>query len=296
MSYVKCNLCGGDSYSVAFEAGIAQVNRVVKCKQCTLMYANPRVQESDVESIEHYDPDFVLDNISKGGRQRLEKEVLQIRDYESTRDFLQQSVPGKGKLIEIGSGLGHLIDYFRQDGWETLGIEPNVGLCRYAERELHLEVMPTILEDAKLPDGFADAALMMHVIEHVPDPKGTFSEVFRILKPGGFFVLETPRYDTLMFSLLGKRERSLSCDGHIYFFTTSTLSAFAKRSGFNIVRTDYVGRSLTMDRLLYNFGVVSKSQFVKDACKSVSNTLGLQNIRLKINLRDMQRMYLQKPQ
>jgi ubiquinone/menaquinone biosynthesis C-methylase UbiE len=31
----------------------------------------------------------------------------------------------------------------------------------------------------------------------------TLKEIYRILKPGGIFVMETPRYDTLMFKLLG---------------------------------------------------------------------------------------------
>ena len=64
---------------------------------------------------------------------------------------------------------------------------------------------------------------MLHVIEHVPDPVGTLREIWRILKPGGHLILETPRYDTAMFWLLGRRERSLSCDGHIFFFTNESL-------------------------------------------------------------------------
>ena len=295
MTYVTCNLCGSDSFSTEFEAGIAQANRIVKCKQCTLMYANPRVNGADVESIEHYDPDYVLANVTKRDKQRLEKEALQVRDYETTRAFLRKYFPQRGKLVEIGSGLGYLIDFFRNDGWDTLGVEPNAGLCRYAQQELKLNVLPSILEDAKMPDAFADAALMMHVIEHVPDPTATFSEVFRILRPGGFFVVETPRYDTVTFKLLGKRERSLSCDGHIYFFTTQTLAALASKAGFKVVRTDYVGRSLTMDRLFYNLGVVSKSKTIQAAFKTLSDALKLQKVRMTINLRDMERLYLQKP-
>lgn len=136
---------------------------------------------------------------------------------------------------------------------------------------------------------------MIHVIEHVSDPYSTLKEVYRILKPGGIFVMETPRYDTLMFKLLGKRERSLSCDGHIYFFTTSTLEKLATKAGFTVLKTDYVGRTLTLDRLFYNLGVISKSQVIKQILKDVAVKLHLNKISLYLNTRDMQHIYLKKP-
>jgi 2-polyprenyl-3-methyl-5-hydroxy-6-metoxy-1,4-benzoquinol methylase len=302
MTYVACNLCGSNDYTVRFDQGVAQVNQIVNCKACGLMYANPRIKEVDNVSIEKenvliesYAPESVLSAIVNQESQRLEKEVLQVKDYEKTRAFLHKHYPEKGKLIEVGSGFGYLLNFFKQDGWNVVGVEPNVGLCKYAESELGIETIPTILEKAELEDRSADAVLMMHVIEHVSDPYSTLKEVYRILKPGGIFVMETPRYDTLMFKLLGKRERSLSCNGHIYFFTTSTLEKLATKAGFMVLKTDYVGRSLTLDRLFYNLGVVSKSQLIKQILKDVAVKLHLNKISLYLNTRDMQRIYLKKP-
>ncbi|GET36000.1 class I SAM-dependent methyltransferase [Microseira wollei] len=292
--YVTCNLCGSDDYTVLFESGVAQTNQIVKCNCCGLMYANPRAQEPDCVLIEQYDPDFVLSTIRGKYSWRNEKEALQVRDYETTKAYLRKNYPQKGLLVEVGSGLGYLLKFFKQDGWDVLGVEPNVGMCKYAERELGIKAIPTILEKAELPDESADAVLMMHVIEHVPNPLETLQEVYRILKPGGTFVLETPRYDTLMFKLLGKRERSLSCEGHIYFFTTNTLKTMASKAGFTVEKVDYVGRSLTVNRLFYNLGVIGKSQIVKRALESISKKLNLNKVWLEINLRDMQRFYLKK--
>ena len=292
--YVNCNLCGSDDYTVLFESGVAQINQIVKCNCCGLMYANPRAKEPDCVEIEQYDADFVLSSIRGIFSQRTEKEALQVRDYEKTKAYLNKHYPQKGKLVEIGSGLGYLLNFFKQDGWDVLGVEPNVGMCKYAEIELGLKTIPTILEKAELPDESADAVLMMHVIEHVPAPLETLKEVYRILKPGGTFVLETPRYDTLMFKLLGRRERNLSCEGHIYFFTTDTLKRMATKAGFTVEKVDYVGRSLTVDRLLSNLGVISKSQIVKRSLEWISKRLKLNKIWLEINVRDMQRFYLKK--
>jgi len=295
MDTLACNLCGSTTYSVLFEAGVAQVNRIVKCSGCGLLYANPRHRPPDVELISDYDADWVQAHITTTNSWRLEKETLQLRDYRSTKKILAEKYPNRGSLVEIGCGMGFLSNFFREDGWTTTGIEPNVGLGAYARRQFRLTTVDGTLEEAKFQPESVDVALMMHVIEHVPNPMSTFAEVYRILKPGGCFVLETPRYDTLMFRLLGRRERSLSCDGHIYFFTTDTLAKMAAKAGFKITRTSYVGRSLTIDRLLYNVGVMSKSQLVQRLLASVSKRWRLNRAAITLNVRDMQRLYLEKP-
>lgn len=85
-----------------------------------------------------------------------------------------------------------MLNFFKQDGWNVLGLEPNVGMCRYVASELGIKIIPTILEKAELEDRSAYAVLMMHVIEHVSDLYSTLKEVYRLLKPGGIFVMETP--------------------------------------------------------------------------------------------------------
>ena len=290
---VLCNLCGVDDSEVLFEQGVAQSNRIVRCKRCGLMYASPR-SVLDLELIDQYpeDPGF---DMSKERPQLFEKQNVQVRDYASTRKLLRELHPRRGKLVEVGSSMGLLLKSFRDEGWDVHGVEPDRNGCRYATQTLGIQTTVATLEAARLPSGYADALVMLHVIEHVPDPLGTLREIHRVLKPGGTLVLETPRYDTLMFRLLGRRERSLGCDGHIYFFTNETLSRSCREAGFEELRHDAVGRSLTFDRLVYNVGVVSRNRWLQDRLGRVSRTLRLQNLRLHLNLRDMQRLYLRKP-
>src|SRR5664279_3190114 len=117
MTRVACNLCGADDFTVQFAAGMAQVNQIVTCNRCGLMYANPRAVEPDHVKIEAYDPDFVEKVTGNRDDPRFSKEALQVRDYVDTKKFLAVRHPRRGDLLEVGSGLGYLMASFRDDGW-----------------------------------------------------------------------------------------------------------------------------------------------------------------------------------
>jgi 2-polyprenyl-3-methyl-5-hydroxy-6-metoxy-1,4-benzoquinol methylase len=291
-NHVLCEICHVDDATVVYPAGVAQLNQIVCCNRCGLMYANPR-KDADIVEIEAWEdnPNF---NMAEERPQRYEKERLQVRDYEKTREMLARLHPERGKLVEVGCGMGLMLQFFREDGWDVLGVEPDRNSCRHATNQLGMPTVRATLEDAGLPDNSADVVVMLHVIEHVPAPVQTLREVYRVLKPGGHLVLETPRYDTLTYKLLGRRERSLGCNGHIFFFTTNSLRRVYEAAGFELTRIDYVGRSLTLDRLMYNVGVISRNQGFKRSLEKMSRRLGLQKVRLYLNMRDMQRLCLQK--
>ncbi|MGC8640248.1 MAG: class I SAM-dependent methyltransferase [Isosphaeraceae bacterium] len=288
---VLCNYCKVDDATVVFGPGVAQINQIVRCNRCGLMYSNPRTKAPDHVNLSRADPNF---NPLTPGNWRILKEKIQVRDYDRTRKLLNNLRPERGKLLEVGCGLGYLLAAFRDDGWDVLGVEPYYQACRYAGAELGIEVKNAILETAEFPDESFDVVLLNHVIEHIEDPLGTLREVNRVLKPGGHFVIETPRYDTLSFKLLGRRERSINCGGHIYFFTTQTLKNLYEAAGFEQVDLRYTGRSLTMERMLWNVGVVSKSKTVQKALEVLSRKLGLSNVRLYVNFRDVQRACVKK--
>lgn len=289
MALVNCNLCGADDFTVVFPKGYAQLHRIVRCNQCSLMYANPQ-ELIDAEKFEveedlppATDPSF---------QQYVRKQHVQMPDNLRVMKKLNDLMPQRGKLLEIGSFMGLFASELRSSGWAVTCIEPFPGAVKYS-REVHkLNVIQGVLPRPEIPDHTFDAAIMLHVIEHMPDPAANVAELRRLIKPGGILVVETPRFDSLMFKLLGRRERSISItNGHIYFFTVPTLTKLLEKNGFETVGVDLVGRTLTVDRFLGNVGVVLRNMRIRTALGKFSRALKLERFIFHLNVRDMQRIY-----
>jgi len=299
ISNIPCNLCGADNYDVLFDAGVAQIAQVVRCRDCGLMYANPRGQLEDAANYEQWQAEGLLKGVERDlthpYRWRYDKEKLQVRDFDKTWTRLQALHPEKGRVVEVGSGLGFLLKRFLNDGWQATGVDPWRELPLFTNEVQGFDTIPTTLEKADLPSESADVVILLHVIEHVPDPVATMREIWRLLKPGGHMVLETPRYDTLMFKLMGRRERSLRMDGHIYFYTDASLGKSAEKAGFSMVSLDHVGRSLTAERFIWNAANILKSQAFTRKATAFARDIGLANLRFRLNLSDMVRIIAEKP-
>ncbi|MBV9387839.1 MAG: class I SAM-dependent methyltransferase [Chroococcidiopsidaceae cyanobacterium CP_BM_ER_R8_30] len=295
---VVCNACGCDDYVVIFPDGVAQRNQIVRCNYCGLMYASPRYKLVDSKNYELYEPEGLLFGVEEYQdhpyRWRYDKEQFQCQDYKELKNFLNTLKPQRGRLLEVGCSMGQLLDLFRQDGWDVQGVDPWKEAALFTSQKMNIACSPTTLEGAAFENNLFDVVLMLHVIEHVDNPLGTLQEVFRVLKPGGYLVLETPRYDTLMFKIFGRRERSVSCDGHVYFFTTDSLQSLYERVGFQTIRREYNGRSLNLSRFCWNIAVMTKNESLQEIVRRMTYWLRLDRIRFHLNLHDMQRVIVQK--
>jgi len=294
--YVPCNNCYADDAVELFPAGKAQIHRIVKCRKCGLMYANPQLDnvtdvEKDYTLSRNDDEDAALTVSQKftlQHQQYLQKQFLQLKDYREILDFTEKG--NKGIFLEVGSFAGTFLYEAKKRGWSVVGVEPLELPALYSE-ELGVPVIRSYFEEADIPAQSLEVIVATHVIEHVPDPSRFFDKAYQSLKPGGKLVLETPTYDSFAFSFFRHRERSIRCSGHLYFFTLRSLKRLAEKGGFSVVKQQKVGRTLTLDRLFYNFGVITG---MENFFSRMSNLLTTKKFTMRLNMHDMQRIYCEK--
>lgn len=288
---VNCNLCGANDAEIVFPKGYAQLHQIVRCRRCGLMYANPQ-EHVDSEDFAERGLDEVYDPAMPLHHNYYLKQVTQLPDNIRALRVLNKFLPQRGRLLEIGSYTGIFLNHIRADGWEVTGLEPHRAVGNYARATYGLNIVEGVLPSPALKEGYFDAVVLLHVIEHMPDPAANIREIRRLLRPGGVFVVETPRFNSLLFKILGRRERSIqNCPGHIYFFTENTLQATLERNGFKVFKIERVGRTLTLDRFMANLGIVTRNEKAKRFLARLSDKLRLNKIQAHLNFRDMQRMY-----
>lgn len=144
-----------------------------------------------------------------------------------------------GRFLDVGCATGFFINGIRsRSPWSVHGVEMGEQAASYAKDTLGLDVHQGSLEEAKFdPDTF-DFIRFNNVLEHVTDPLALLREGGRLLRHGGLLELAVPnglndRQGFLdYYQLCG--QRGLSKDGHLYFFSSSSLELLAPKAGLRI--------------------------------------------------------------
>ncbi|MEK7394683.1 MAG: class I SAM-dependent methyltransferase [Fibrobacterota bacterium] len=144
------------------------------------------------------------------------------------------------RILDIGCGYGNDLLAIREKlggKAELFGLE---GYAPYRDdcAKVGIDAKDGDVERDRLPyeDGSLDVVLMNQVLEHCKDIFWIFSEVHRVLRPGGLFLAGTPNlaawHDRLML-LVGMQPSGMKVLGpHLRGYTRPGMKAFAEADGY----------------------------------------------------------------
>lgn len=100
------------------------------------------------------------------------------------------------KILDLGCGDGRHLKYFANQGYKMYGLDISPTALRMAEEwlaedGLSAEFACNDMTDIPWPNDFFEALVCVQVINHhyVEGIRKTFHEIYRVLKPGGWFFL-----------------------------------------------------------------------------------------------------------
>jgi ubiquinone/menaquinone biosynthesis C-methylase UbiE len=132
----------------------------------------------------------------------------------------------KGKLLDIGAGTGDFLVAAKNDGWQTLGIEPNVKAKTIAiNKGVYFADNLSDLESYSF-----DVITLWHVLEHVPNLEEYLKELKRLLKPSGKIIIAVPNFKSFDANFYGRHWAAYDVPRHIWHFSkTSIDKLFAEK-------------------------------------------------------------------
>lgn len=226
--YVNCDLCGFDNTELW---GQKHNLNIVKCKECGLVYTNPRFTTSELEK--YYSSEyFSINNYAY--------DPLRMRMYRiEIETQIIKTIGTKGRFLDVGCAFGVFLSLL-PGSFEKYGIEFSKVAAEYGRKQFGLRINVGSLGQCEYPDNFFDIIHLRGVIEHLQYPTDDLKRAYKFLKPGGYLIISTtPNIDSPaakfyreMFKLVFPRE-------HIYYFSPKTLSILFDKTGFVIQKVFY---------------------------------------------------------
>lgn len=198
---------------------------VVICKQCGLIYANPRLTEEayrDFYSSDEYR------SIYEGEGDHLES-ARHRYEIGSGKDIFDAVFPFMNErrlstVMEFGCGGGWNLIHFLHAGYEVTGYDYSPSLIELGKGK-GLNLIVGSFGELK---GRYDLIILNHVIEHFTDLSTSIKILCDHLNPSGVLFIAVPNMDHFYMGQLQ--------NGHTYYFTPRTFKHYLALNGLKIIQ------------------------------------------------------------
>jgi len=227
----RCVLC--DSYDIHQYHRDSNGINIFRCRSCGVQFMNPRYTDQHLaDYYSHYtknEPEW--------------DEPLQY-GHNFYLELLENYLPSKGLLLDIGSGKGHLLAAALRRGWNAMGYEIDCTLAKKLATNLGTEVQCGDFPKLNWQEGRFDAVVMHHVLEHLKDPRQYLQAIHHMLRDSGILFIALPNINSLssrtkfLLEKLHLRTKNIGAyydtSHHLFYFTPRTLKYTLSGFGFEV--------------------------------------------------------------
>jgi SAM-dependent methyltransferase len=199
-----------------------------RCPSCETLCALPLPSPDELDA--YYNGDYSVVDAGLTQRRRA--------NWTPLLEAAERLAPLRNGL-EIGSSTGAFLRFATTRGWSMAGVELDARA-----RQAHDQTSPDIPAYATIAAARtagvarADAAWVLHTIEHVPDPEAFLRETLDLMTPGAPIVITTPNGRSLQCRVLGQLWEWWTPPAHLTLFSPRGASLLLERAGFEIVSVE----------------------------------------------------------
>ena len=243
--------------------------------------------QPSVESLgKYYESEDYISH-TDGKRSLFEKAYHFVKSIalKNKLDLINSQQPKKGRILDIGAGTGDFLAVAKDNGWETVGVEPSEKARAIALKK----AVSFVEETSGLENHSFDVITMWHVLEHVPNLDNQIKELKRLLKPSGTLIVAVPNFKSFDAKHYGTFWAAYDVPIHFWHFSKKAIKVLFEKENMKLekilpMKFDSFYVSLLSEK--YKHG---KMNFVK------AFFIGLQsNIKAKRNFEYSSHIYVLK--
>jgi 2-polyprenyl-3-methyl-5-hydroxy-6-metoxy-1,4-benzoquinol methylase len=308
---VDCDLCGSGNSEQLF-VGRDMLHEtegqwpVVKCKDCGLIYTNPRPASQSIHLVypSDYQPHHAKTTKKNSHFNRTQLRALRehwnyppgkssiVAQWLSwpillamkikSRNYVLFAWQGSGKLLDYGCGGGGFMARMADLGWQVSGMDISPEAVENCKKQGFDACVGANPQEQFAPETF-DVVTLWHVLEHVPSSTQTLKQVNSVLKPKGKVVLGLPNVDSYLARWFGPYWFAYELPRHVTHFNKITITKLLERTGFKVEKifaqrhgqlTQRSMKYLARDKPKSIYSLLARSKSICSAIEKASLLLG----------------------
>jgi len=218
----NCPWCNSDAKLLWPEA------RVWRFRSCSLLFRSPAPAPAQLENL--YRKSWTDPILQKDETGATDEKLAHAYVHHLAKSLGKTTFQGL-RILDYGAGRGAMTKALLAEGADVYCVEP-YG-CLFLQQS-GFKAFPSV---PALPQGLVfDGILSLDVAEHLPAPWDDYQILTGRLKESGWLYLSTPNAAGVNARFTRGKWREIKNQGHLFFFTPSTLERMLAQNGFKNFR------------------------------------------------------------
>jgi len=216
---------------------INPLRKWVECKNCTLVFSNPRPTKDVLKQYSFELSIHAKDLLEKS----LSNLILENNAYNERLNSIKKYIQ-KGKCLDINSNTGIFVSLAKMKNFDVFAIEENLLKCNKIKNIYNLNIENISFENFENNENSFDLITLWESFEKISNLDDYLNKIYKLLKKDGIFAFSLHTINSFFAKTLNYSYPLWYYPDHLYFFDSELLKTKLKKYGFEILDVQIVGR------------------------------------------------------